>query len=193
LRRARLLPCASLARLRAGCTSAPACRTRFTATATAAATRLDFVRQSASRTAEALELRFDPIDRVAIPLCSFPAVAELRQPLERRLEFFELQPADERPDVIRRLLLRGARLSLAGRRGRRLRALRDEPDGENRDDTDSGANQLHSHDLPPGGGSLQQVKRQKAQGKGQTRERRSSADTHRKYVRSTRECASLQT
>ena len=76
------------------------------------------IRDAPRFAAVALELGFDPSDPLAIAFRAFTAFAELRQSLDRRLVFLEVQLADERPD---RILRSGGR----GHRRRRLRrALR---------------------------------------------------------------------
>jgi hypothetical protein len=52
------------------------------------------------RAAVALQLRFDPIDRRTIAIRSLPPIAELREPFNRGLVFFQLEPADESFDRI---------------------------------------------------------------------------------------------
>src|SRR5437762_1216688 len=47
-----------------------------------------------------LELRFDPVDGGAIAIGTLPAVAELRQPFDRRLVPVEVEPRDHRPHRI---------------------------------------------------------------------------------------------
>src|SRR4029077_4201872 len=44
--------------------------------------------------AVALELRFDPVDGGAIPIRALAPVAELRETLDRRLVFLQLEPGD---------------------------------------------------------------------------------------------------
>ena len=46
--------------------------------------------------AVALELRFDPVDRLAIALGALASIAELRQALDGRLVALEIEPADQR-------------------------------------------------------------------------------------------------
>ena len=47
------------------------------------------------RAAVALELRFDPVDGLAIAIRSLPPIAELRQPLDGGLVAFQIEPVDE--------------------------------------------------------------------------------------------------
>ena len=61
---------------------------------------LRVVRQPLGRAAIALELRFDPLDRVTIPLRAFTAIAKLSQPFNRGLVLLEIQAADEHPDSV---------------------------------------------------------------------------------------------
>src|ERR1041385_3167463 len=68
----------------------------------------------------ALELGLDPIHRGAVSLSALAAIAELREPADRRLVPLEIEPAGELPDRIVWLgLRRGLGQSLCG--GRRCR------------------------------------------------------------------------
>ena len=71
------------------------------------------VRHALGLAAIALELRLDPVDRVAIALRAFAAIAKLGQALDRGLVPLEFQPADEHPD---RVGARPAPARLAARR-----------------------------------------------------------------------------
>ena len=89
---------------------------RIAAPARAAAARparggggLVVVRDPLGRAAVALELRLDPVDRGAVAIGALAAIAELRQPLDRRLVLFEIEAADQRLHRI------GARRRLRGR------------------------------------------------------------------------------
>src|SRR6185312_17082198 len=52
------------------------------------------------RAAVALQLRLDPVDRIAVALRALAAVAKLRQPLDRRLVLRQVQATDEGRDRI---------------------------------------------------------------------------------------------
>ena len=60
----------------------------------------------------ALELRLDPVERGAVARRSLPAIAELREPFDRRLVLFKIEATDQGLD---RISLRW-RLRLCGRR-----------------------------------------------------------------------------
>src|ERR1051326_5816352 len=67
----------------------------------------------------ALELGLDPIHRGAVSLSALAAIAELREPADRRLVPLEIEPAGELPDRIVWLgLRRGLGQSLCGGRRR---------------------------------------------------------------------------
>src|SRR5262249_40353165 len=67
------------------------------------------------RAAVALELRFDPIDRVTIALRALAAIAELRQPLDRVLVVVEREARHHDGDrIIGRAALAVARSLLGG-------------------------------------------------------------------------------
>ena len=67
-----------------------------------------------SRTAVTLELRFDPIDSLAIALGALPPIAKLRESFNRGLVFFKIEPADERLDDLILWVRRLTASSLAG-------------------------------------------------------------------------------
>jgi hypothetical protein len=58
--------------------------------------RIVGVSDALGRTAVALELRFDPIDRRTIAIAALPPIAELSEALDGRLVFLEIESADER-------------------------------------------------------------------------------------------------
>jgi hypothetical protein len=113
--------------LRALAGGAPCCRRSSTTTsagraacplAAAAAARLVDVLHALGDAPVALELRFDPGDRVSIPLRALTPVAELRQPFDRGFVALEVEPIDQGLDGG---IWRGCR---SCRRRRRLRPWR---------------------------------------------------------------------
>ncbi|HEU5432325.1 MAG TPA: carboxypeptidase regulatory-like domain-containing protein, partial [Thermomicrobiales bacterium] len=69
-----------------------------------------------------LELRFDPVDRVAIALRPLAPVAKLREAFDRRLVLVQFKPADQGPDgVVRRRPLTSRRRRRLGEHGHRQR------------------------------------------------------------------------
>ena len=65
------------------------------------------------RVAVALELRLDPVDRRAVAVRALPAVAELREALDRRLVPLQIEPAHQHLDRV------GGRGGRGGRTRRR--------------------------------------------------------------------------
>src|SRR5437667_102944 len=51
--------------------------------------------------AVAFQLRLDPVDGVAIALGALPAIAELRQSLDRRFVLVQVEPTDKGTDRVR--------------------------------------------------------------------------------------------
>src|SRR6185503_776744 len=88
----------------AGC--ATACAHAATAIATTASAAASggrwLVGHALSLAAVALELGFNPCDRVAIALRAFLAIAERREALDRGLVLLEIEPVDKDLDRIRR-------------------------------------------------------------------------------------------
>ena len=73
-----------------------------------AAGRIVILQAGRVRAAVVLELGFDPVDRSTIAGGALPAVAELREPFDRRLVFLEVQASDQDP----------YRIDCSGRSGR---------------------------------------------------------------------------
>ncbi len=83
-----------------------------------------------------LELRLDPVHCLAIALGALATIAELREALDGGLVFFEIEPADQRPDRIG-----------GGRRRRGGRLLRGDRDGQQADGAQTQKNSLHDGKL----------------------------------------------
>jgi hypothetical protein len=64
--------------------------------------RLKLVLQPFGRAAVAFQLCFDPIDCRTVSVRPLPAIAELRQPFDRRFVLFEIEAVDQRLHRIRR-------------------------------------------------------------------------------------------